>query len=178
MSVCPQVYKAFEEQVLIGTSEYYSKDGEAAMQKFYHERASFVEYMKYVQNRLNDELKRAKLLHPSSQIPLMQLCCKVLIEKHIDTFDAEFRVWTLISQCTDQCIIFDTFYLQTYLNGNKLDEMELMCSLAIQNEAVIKRINTIFEEHILYDGLHEMEKCIDEAIKVVYQFKLKSTFFI
>lgn len=87
-----QVYKAFEEQVLNGTSEYYSKDGETAMQKFYVERQSFVEYMKYVQNRLNDELKRAKLLHPSSQTPLMHLCCKILIEKHIDAFDAEFRV--------------------------------------------------------------------------------------
>lgn len=92
-----QVYKAFEEQVLIGTSEYYSKDGETAMQKFYHDRSSFVEYMKYVQSRLNDELKRAKLLHPSSQVPLMQLCCKVLIEKHIDIFDTEFKVWKSIS---------------------------------------------------------------------------------
>ena len=48
--------------------------------------------MKYVQNRLNDELKRAKLLHPSSQTPLMQLCCEILIGNHIDTFDTEFRV--------------------------------------------------------------------------------------
>lgn len=63
------------------------------MQKFYVEQKSFVEFMKYVQSRLNDELKRAKFLHPSSQTPLMQLCCKILIEKHIDTFDAEFRVW-------------------------------------------------------------------------------------
>lgn len=86
-----QVYKAFEEQVLNGTSEYYSKDGETAMQKF---SESFVEYMKYVQTRLNDELKRAKLLHPTSQTPLMQLCCRILIEKHMDAFDTEFRVWT------------------------------------------------------------------------------------
>lgn len=90
------MYKAFEEQVLSGTSEYYSKDGETAMQKFCVERQSFVEYMKYVQSRLNDELKRAKLLHPSSQTPLMQLCCRILIEKYIDAFDTEFRVWKFI----------------------------------------------------------------------------------
>lgn len=90
------MYKAFEEQVLIGTREYYSKDGETAIQKFYVERGSFVEYMKYVQNRLNDELKRAKLLHPSSQTALMQLCCEILIEKHIETFDTEFKVWKSI----------------------------------------------------------------------------------
>lgn len=44
--------------------------------------------------------------------------------------------------------------------------MELMCSLAIQNEAVIKRLNAIFEEHVLEQGLNEMEKCMEEAIKV------------
>lgn len=44
--------------------------------------------------------------------------------------------------------------------------MELMCSLAIQNEAVIKHLNSIFEEYILKNGLNEMEKCVDEAIKV------------
>lgn len=44
--------------------------------------------------------------------------------------------------------------------------MELMCSLAVQNEAVIKCLNVIFEEHVLKNGLNEMEKCIDEAIKV------------
>lgn len=58
--------------------------------------------------------------------------------------------------------------MQLYLNSNKLDEMELMCSLTVQNEAVIKRANAIFEEHILRDGFHEMEKCVDEAIKVCW----------
>ena len=51
--------------------------------------------------------------------------------------------------------------------------MELMCSLAIQNEAVMKRLNGIFEEYSLKEGLNELEKCVDEAIKVcVYQFKI------
>lgn len=44
--------------------------------------------------------------------------------------------------------------------------MELMCSLAVQNDAVIKLINKIFEQHILKHGLDEMENCADEAIKV------------
>lgn len=51
--------------------------------------------------------------------------------------------------------------------------MELMCSLAIQNEAVIKRLNSIFEEHILKHGLNEMEKCVDEAIKVCDRYEFK-----
>lgn len=171
-----QVYKAFEEQVLNGTSEYYAKDGETAMHKFYVERKSFVEYMKYVQSRLNDELKRAKLLHPSSQAPLMQLCCRILVEKYIDTFDTEFRVCksmflhvNLVSVAN--AMILAPFQLQTYLAGNKLEEMELMCTLAVQNEAVIKRLNSIFEEHIFKHGINEMETCVDEAIKVCNEEK-------
>lgn len=82
----------FEERILIGTSEYYSKDGEAALQKFYVEQKSFVDYMKFVRTRLHDEIKRTKMLHPPTEISLMRICYKVLIEKHIDIFDAEFRV--------------------------------------------------------------------------------------
>lgn len=55
--------------------------------------------------------------------------------------------------------------------------MELMCSLAVQNEAVIKRLNAIYEEYILKHGLNEMEKCVDEAIKVCWQHELKSILF-
>lgn len=44
--------------------------------------------------------------------------------------------------------------------------MELMCWLAIKSDAVIKRLNTIFEEHILKEGRNEMEKCVNEAYKV------------
>lgn len=86
------MYKEFEERILNATTEYYSKDGESAMQKFYVDGKSFVEYMKYIQIRLNDEIKRTKMLHPSTETPLMQLCYKILIEKHLDIFDAEFKV--------------------------------------------------------------------------------------
>lgn len=86
------MYRLFEERVLNATSEYYSKDGESAMQKFYVEGKSFVDYMKYIKTRLTDEIKRTKMLHPSSEAPLMQLCYKILIEKHLEIFDAEFKV--------------------------------------------------------------------------------------
>lgn len=86
------MYKLFEERVLNATSEYYSKDGESAMQKFYVKGKSFVEYMKFIQTRLNDEFKRTKMLHPTTETPLMQLCYKILIEKHLEIFDGEFKV--------------------------------------------------------------------------------------
>lgn len=41
-----------------------------------------------------------------------------------------------------------------------------MCSLAIQSEPVVKRLNAIFEDHVLKDGHNEMEKCVNEAYKV------------
>lgn len=44
--------------------------------------------------------------------------------------------------------------------------MELMCSLAIQSDPVIKRLNAIFEEHVMKEGYNEMEKCVNEAYKV------------
>lgn len=55
---------------------------------------------------------------------------------------------------------------QIYLDRVRLDEMELMCSLAIQSDPVVKRLNTIFEEHVLKEGHNEMEKCMNEAFKV------------
>lgn len=87
------MYKLFEERVLNTTSEYYSKDGESAMQTYYVEGKSFVNYMTYIKTCLTDEIKRTKMLHPSTETPLMQLCYKILIEKHLEIFDAEFKVW-------------------------------------------------------------------------------------
>lgn len=86
------MYKLFEERILNATTEYYSKDGESAMEKFYVEGKSFVEYMKYIQTRLFVETKRTTMFHPSTETPLMQLCYKILIEKQLEIFDAEFQV--------------------------------------------------------------------------------------
>lgn len=44
--------------------------------------------------------------------------------------------------------------------------MELICSLAVHSETVIKRLNKIFEEYVLQQGLDEIEKCANETIKV------------
>lgn len=74
------------------TSEYYRKDGESAMEKYYVEGKSFVEYMKFIQARLYDEIKRTKMLHPTSETPLMKLCYDILIGKPLEIFDAEFQV--------------------------------------------------------------------------------------
>lgn len=47
-----------------------------------------------------------------------------------------------------------------------MEDMELMCSVAVRSEVVKKRLNEIFEEYVLKQGLDEMEKCGNEASKV------------
>lgn len=49
-------------------------------------------YILYAQNRFNDELKRAKLLHPTTHPKLMQVCSDALIAKHSTIFESEFHV--------------------------------------------------------------------------------------
>lgn len=63
-----------------------------AIQKWYIDQKLFMDYVKYVHSRLNDEMKRAKLLHPSTQTALMQVAYDRLIDKRLEIFDAEFRV--------------------------------------------------------------------------------------
>lgn len=52
------------------------------------------------------------------------------------------------------------------LKDEKFSEMRLMCTLAIKSDAVLKRLNEIFEEHISKEGLDKIEKCANEASKV------------
>lgn len=92
LSIQFQFYKTIEQRVLNDTTDHYNIDGESAMLKFYVEQKSFVEYMKYIHTRLNDERDRTKLFHPTTKKPLMEICYKILIEKRLDIFDAEFRV--------------------------------------------------------------------------------------
>lgn len=86
------MYKAFEQRILDGTLEYYSKVSETAMQKFYIDEKSFVAYLKHVQSSLLDEMKRATLLHSTTETALMRVCYDSLISKHEDVFCAEFQV--------------------------------------------------------------------------------------
>ena len=52
------------------------------------------------------------------------------------------------------------------LTNEKNEEMGLMCWLAVKADSVLKRLNIILEEHVTKEGLDELEKCADEAIKV------------
>ena len=81
------IYKeCFEKKFLEETKHFYTL-----------ESASFVnenpvtEYLKKIENRLNDEHERIKrYLHKSTKVPLIVLCHQVLISGHIDCIQNEF----------------------------------------------------------------------------------------
>lgn len=87
------MYKEFERRVLEGTEIFYNKESLASIEKFVVEQGSFVKYMEHVKKRIDEEMKdRVKLLHVTTEEPLMEVLSNALIRKHIELFDSEFRV--------------------------------------------------------------------------------------
>ncbi|XP_055319306.1 cullin-1-like [Sitodiplosis mosellana] len=139
------VYREFEKRVLEGTEIFYIKESGASIEKFYTEQHSFVKYMDHVKKRIDEEMKdRIKLLHVTTEEPLMAVLSDTLIKKHLELFDIEFRVM---------------------LSNEKNEDMGLMCSLAVKADVVLKRLNAILEEHVTKEGLDKLEKGADEAVK-------------
>lgn len=88
-----QVYKEFEKRVLEGTEIFYNQESLASIEKFFTEQHSFVKYMDHVKKCIDEEMKdRVKLLHITTEEPLMTVLSDTLIKRHLELFDSEFRV--------------------------------------------------------------------------------------
>jgi cullin 1 len=99
------------------------------------------EYMKRVEQRLNEEKKRVQVyLHESTQIPLAGRCENVLIHRHLEAFRTEF---------------------QHLLNSDKNDDLARMYMLVSRTPDGLADLKVALENHINNQGQQAIDKCGD-----------------
>ncbi len=136
------MYKeSFENKFLEDTERFYNRESA----EFLHQNP-VTEYMKKAEARLKEEERRVQIyLHETTLERLLKTCDKVLIEKHLEIFHAEF---------------------QSLLNADKNEDLGRMYQLVSRIPDGLGELKNLLENHINNQGLVAIEKLGDEALNV------------
>eukprot|EP01132_Coremiostelium_polycephalum_P000969 gene969-1234_t len=134
-----QVYKSsFEDLFLTATENYYTNESV----KFITEN-SVADYMKKVETRLNEEVKRVQqYLHASTETELIVRCEKVLIEKHVEVIWNEF---------------------QNLLESDKISDLTRMYSLLSRIPKGLEPLRATLERHVQTVGSQAVASIVSSA---------------